>query len=201
MFVQVIQGTTSDAVGLRRQLDRWHDELGVGATGFLGTTGGVAEDGTAIFLARFENDQAARANSDRPEQGAWWNETAKYFDGEVTFRDCNEVDAILDGGSDDAGFVQIMQGRGDRDQVLAAMRGDVEEILQRVRPDVIGGIAAWPGDGTFTQVVYFTSEEEARKGEKAEMSPEDAEAMQRSVGTMQVERFVDLRDPWLASPR
>ena len=33
------------------------------------------------------------------------------------------------------------------------------------------------------------------------MSPEDAEAMQRSVGTMQVERFVDLRDPWLGSPR
>ena len=33
------------------------------------------------------------------------------------------------------------------------------------------------------------------------MSPEDAEAMQRSVGTMQVERFVDLREPWFSSPQ
>src|SRR4051794_20591525 len=106
MFMQVIQGTTNDAAGLRRQMERWDDEMGAGATGFLGTTGGVAEDGTAIVLARFESEQAARANSDRREQGAWWDETAKYFDGDVTFRDCPEVDITLAGGSDDAGFVQ-----------------------------------------------------------------------------------------------
>ena len=201
MFVQVIDGRVRDRDGLRAQSDRWLSELAPGADGWLGTTAGVAEDGTFFSVVRFESQAAAQANSGRPEQGAWWEETRGYFDGDVTFLNCPQVDTFGAGGSDDAGFVQIMQGRADRDQVLAGMRGGVEEIFQRVRPDVIGGIAAWPGDGTFTQVVYFTSEEEARKGEKGEMSPEDAEAMQRSVGTMQVERFVDLRDPWLAGPR
>ena len=200
MFVQVIEGRAKDAEGLRSQVEKWRRELSPGAQGWLGSTGGVADDGTFIAVARFESEAAAQANSDRPEQGAWWEETKAYLDGEVTFLNCPTVDVFGAGGSDDAGFVQVMQGRADRDQVVASMSG-VEEILRRARPDVIGGIAAWPGDGTFTQVVYFTSEAEAREREKAEMSPEDAEAMQQSVGTMQVERFVDLRQPWFNSPQ
>ena len=39
-----------------------------------------------MLRARFESEEAAQANSDRPEQGAWWAETAKVFDGEATFR-------------------------------------------------------------------------------------------------------------------
>ena len=83
MFIQVIQGKTNDKAGLLRQNERWEQELAPAAKGYLGMTGGVADDGTAIFLARFESEQAAEANSDRPEQGAWWNETAKAFGGEV----------------------------------------------------------------------------------------------------------------------
>ena len=200
MFVQVIEGRAKDAEGLRSQVEKWQRELSPGAQGWLGSTGGVADDGTFIAVVRFESEAAAQANSDRPEQGAWWEETQGLFDGDVTFLNCPTVDVFGAGGSDDAGFVQVMQGRADRDQVVASMSG-VEEILKRARPDVIGGIAAWPGDGTFTQVVYFTSEAEAREREKAEMPPEEAEAMQRSVGTMQVERFVDLRQPWFNSPQ
>ena len=37
MFVQVIKGRTEDAVGLRRQLDRWRDEVRPGAIGFSQT--------------------------------------------------------------------------------------------------------------------------------------------------------------------
>ena len=33
------------------------------------------------------------------------------FDGEVTFHDCDDVTMFLGGGSDDAGFVQVIQGR------------------------------------------------------------------------------------------
>ena len=200
MFVQVIEGRAKDAEGLRSQVEKWRRELSPGAKGWLGSTAGVADDGTFMGVVRFESEAAAQANSDRPEQGAWWEETKGYFDGDVTFLNCPTVDVFGAGGSDDAGFVQVMQGRADHDEVVASMSG-VEEILQRARPDVIGGIAAWPGDGTFTQVVYFTSEAEAREREKAEMSPEDAEAMQQSVGTMQVERFVDLRQPWFNSPQ
>ena len=199
MFVQVIDGRVADRDGLRAQLDKWLQDLAAGAQGWLGTTAGVAEDGTFIAVVRFESEAAAQANSDRPEQGAWWEETKGNFDGEVTFLNCPQVDVLVAGGSDDAGFVQVMQGRGDRDQVVAEMPA-LEEPLRRMRPDVIGGIAAWPGDGTFTQVVYFTSEGEAREGERSEPSPDDAEAMAKLDGLMQVDRYVDLRDPWLTSP-
>jgi hypothetical protein len=92
MFVQLIQGKTSDKAGLGRQLDRWMSDLQPGAKGFLGTTGGVTDDGRVFVAARFESEDAARANSDRPEQGAWWSETEKHFDGPVSFVDSSDVD-------------------------------------------------------------------------------------------------------------
>src|SRR5687768_13252868 len=110
MFVQVIKGRTSDAAGLRRQLERWTAELKPGAAGFVGSTSGVSDDGTFIALARFADAAAAKANSDRPEQGAWWTETSKYFDGEPSFRESTDVATMFDGGSNDAGFVQVMEG-------------------------------------------------------------------------------------------
>src|SRR3954452_2468637 len=109
MFIQVIQGTVNDAEHLRRQLAKWRSDVKPGAAGYLGTTGGVTDDGRSIAMVRFESEDAARAHSVRPEQGAWWNETAKAFSGDVTFRDCHDVDTMLGGGSNDAGFVQVIQ--------------------------------------------------------------------------------------------
>ena len=54
MFVQVIKGTTNDPAALRSRSDRWRDEVRPGATGFLGSTGGVTDDGTFILFARFD---------------------------------------------------------------------------------------------------------------------------------------------------
>lgn len=198
MFVQVIEGRVKDKDALRAQVDKWLQDLAPGATGWLGSTAGITDDGTYIAVVRFESEDAARANSDRPEQGEWWAETLQHLDGDATFRNCAQVDVFGRGGSDDAGFVQVIQGRGDRDKIVAGA-SKMEEILSRVRPDLIGGLMAWPGDGTFTQVAYFTSEAEARKGEQAEMSPEDAAAVQDDMAAMQMERFIDLRDPWLRS--
>ena len=95
MFIQVIQGDVRDADQLHRQLERWRTEIKPGARGYLGSTGGVTADGRGITLVRFESEAAARANSERPEQGAWWNEAVKAFDGEVTFHDCRDVDRGL----------------------------------------------------------------------------------------------------------
>ncbi len=68
MFVQVIQGRAKDPAGLRKQFQAWDNELRPRATGFLGSTAGVSDDGEFIALARFESEEAARANSDSPEQ-------------------------------------------------------------------------------------------------------------------------------------
>src|SRR5256885_15302114 len=103
MLVQVISGKVRDADLLRRQNERWLTELKPAAKGYLGSTGGITPDGRSITIARFESREAAQANSERDQQRAWWNETAKAFDGEVTFSDCEQVDTLLGGGSNDAG--------------------------------------------------------------------------------------------------
>jgi hypothetical protein len=87
MFVQVIQGKVSDPARMRAALDRWGQELSPGATGWLGSTAGVADDGTLTLVARFDSEQAARRNSDRPEQDRWWAETSALFTDGATFRD------------------------------------------------------------------------------------------------------------------
>src|SRR6476659_10530025 len=95
MFVQVIKGHTNDQAGLRRQLERWRTDLKPSAVGFEGSTVGIAADGTLIALARFADAGAARKNSDRAEQGVWWEETAKFLDAEPTFRESSDTATLF----------------------------------------------------------------------------------------------------------
>ena len=199
MFVQVIEAHVANREGLQAHLDRWRNELQPGASGYLGSTAGIADENSFVAIVRFESEEAAMANSERPEQGAWWEEGRANLSGDVTFTDCPEVDTFGAGGSDDAGFVQVIVGRADRDK-LRPVADETEELLNRTRPDVIGGIVAWPGDGTFFQVVYFTSEAEARAAEKREPdTEEEREAGERMNALMDFERFIDLSEPWLYS--
>jgi hypothetical protein len=200
MFVQVIQGRTDDAAGLRRQFDRWQEEVRPGAQGYLGATFGVTADGEAIGIARFESAEAASRNSDRPEQGAWWNETEKLFSGPVTFHDSSDVDIFLAGGSDAAGFVQVMQGRVTDVARAKELEAKANETMPTVRPDVIGSVRARYGDGEFTEVVYFTSEAEARAGEAKPMSDEDAAEFADWQDVVKVDRWYDLTEPWFYGP-
>src|SRR6476619_5959805 len=108
MFIQVIQGHVSDPAEIKAAMDRWAEELAPGAIGWLGSTAGATSDGTMIAVARFESADAARANSDRPEQHQLWMETSKHYSGAVVFHDCSDCSDILAGGSDQAGFVQVM---------------------------------------------------------------------------------------------
>jgi hypothetical protein len=194
MFIQVIDGRTSDEAALAKQNDRWASDLAPGAAGYLGMTGGVAADGTVIFLARFENEESARANSERPAQGAWWAETAKYFDGDVTFRDCSDVDVEQIGDLDGAGFVQVMQGTSSDKARVREIGPQLMSKMAKLRPDVLGAVVAWDGD-QFTQVVYFRSEAEARDGEKKmdDAPPELQEIMELAP----VSSYIDLQDPWI----
>jgi hypothetical protein len=200
MFVQVIQGSVADAAELRACLDRWKRDVAPGATGWLGSTGGVTADGRAIAVVRFESEVAARANSERPEQHQWWMETSKLFAGDVTFHDCPQVYEFGRGGSDDAGFVQVIQGRvTDQARALELMRR-TEEPMRDLRPDVIGGVVAVHGDDGFTQAVYFTSQEAAREGERKTAPPEVQKLMEEEMALMVDVVYFDLTDPWLDSP-
>jgi hypothetical protein len=197
MFVQVIEGRVADREGLRRQLDRWMSELRPGAEGFLGSTAGVTDDDTGIVFARFESAAAAKANSERPEQGQWWAETEKCFDRAVTFTDSEDVETFLAGGSNDAGFVQVMKGSGTDRERLHTLDRRFEEHASSFRPDLIGGLRVWTGRDSYIEVAYFTSEAEAREGEAKEPPPELADQMREFEDLMANVEFLDLRDPWL----
>jgi hypothetical protein len=197
MFVQVIEGRVGDRDGLRRQMDRWQSDLRPGATGFLGSTSGVSDDGRAIAFARFESAAAAKANSDRPEQGKWWAETEKLYEGDVTFADSEDVETFLGGGSNDAGFVQVMKNRGANRDRIHQMDQSFEQHGPSFRPDVIGGLRVWTGPDTYAEVIYFTSEADARAGEKKEPPKELAAEMREFEDMMANVDFLDLKDPWL----
>ena len=199
MFVQVMHGKTSDPEALHRRLEVWEAELMPGAVGYLGSTGGCTSDGDCILIARFEDRESARRNSDRPEQGAWWAETEKCFDGPVTFFDCPQVDVWMQGGSDDAGFVQVMEGHTSDPARMRDMLLRNTHEMHRRRPEIIGGTMALHGDGAFVETVYFTSEEEARQRESMPPPQELADAM-RDGQLMDDLTFLDLHEPWLVSP-
>ena len=200
MFIQVIQGQVTDRDELKTMIDRWASDVAPTATGWLGTTAGVTAGGAFVALARFESEEAARRNSDRPEQDEWWAQTSKLFDGEVTFRDSIEVEEFLRGGSDDAGFVQVITGQArdvDRIKELNEQYGQYAHL----RPDLIGGVIALHVDALFTQAAYFTSEAEARAAESQEPPEEVKAVMDEENDLISSIAYIDIDQPWLYSPR
>ena len=201
MFIQVIQGRTSDADGLRAAIDRWEKDLAPGAAGWLGSTGGVTADGRAIAVVRFESEEAARRNSERPEQDRWWRETEKLYDGGATFKESSDVVVDLQGDPDRAGFVQIMQGRTSDPARARQLMTQDPEMWATFRPDVIGSVEALHDGGAYTMVLYFTSEAEAREGERKEV-PLELRATMDEMEKLTVEQpeFFDLTQPELSGP-
>jgi hypothetical protein len=201
VFIQTIQGKCSNPDQLRKQLDTWRDQFGESAPGWLGGTYGFTDDETFIGVVRFESREAAAANSGRAEQSAWWAETETCFDGPVEFHDCDNVRLMLDGGSDEAGFVQVVRGRVDDSVGLEADLDKMARVLHELRPEIIGATLAIDEDGTFTQTVAFTDEASARAGEAHEMPLSDdvREMWQEWDRLTKDVSYYDLHQPWFAS--
>ena len=198
MFVQVIKGKTADPAGVRRQNARWRERLLPGAKGFLGSTVGVSADGMFYAFARFADDVAAKTNAARAEQGAWWSETARLFDGEPTFLESSDVSLLFGGGSDSAGFVQVMEGSvTDRARAAELETPELMEQLRAARPDLLGSVRVWLSGGRFVEAAYFTSENDARKGETSSEFSGPQQAYMDLFGEM---TFIDLTDPLITSP-
>ena len=159
MFVQVMEGTVRDAARLELQMERWLSDLMPGASGYLGSTGGVTEAGDCIMIARFATEADARRNSDRPEQGAWWAETEACFDGPVRFHESTDVSVVRHGDADLAGFVQVLEGHVSDREAARRIDEQADEILAVARPDLVESITAYFDDGGFTEVAYFRSED------------------------------------------
>ncbi|MFE7224146.1 hypothetical protein ACFU7D_05115 [Nocardioides sp. NPDC057577] len=195
MFIQMIQGPCTRQDEAHQLLDEWRRDLAPSATGWLGGTYGFTDDGQLIGVVRFESREMAMANSDRPEQGEWAAKMAEVMDGPMEFHDCDDVTLLFDGGSDDAGFVQIIRGRVDDPSRLKAMMADTTQ-LHEMRPEILGGTLAIEADGSFVETVAFTSEDAARKGEQLEPP---ADVRRELDYAMQGATFYDLHHPWFES--
>ena len=198
MFIQILQGRCTRQDELRELLDGWTRDLAPGATGWLGGTYGFTDDDQFVGVVRFESREAAMANSQRPEQGEWAERMMSLFDGPMEFHDCDDVTLMMDGGSDSAGFVQVIRGRVSEPDRLKALMTDTE-MLHEMRPDIIGASLAFEDDGTFTETIAFTDESAAREGERKESPDMPAEVRETLDMAMQGATFYDLHHPWFAS--
>ena len=148
MFAQIIRGKVFDPAAVRPLVDRWMKEHGPTATGWLGSTSGITEDNRLFVLVRFESEEAARANSDRREQGEWWSEMEKLLDGEASFQNSNDVQVETPGDPDSAGFVQVMSGQvsdPERVRALMASQPDMRSLRGTARRDNFLHAAAYSG--------------------------------------------------------
>jgi hypothetical protein len=193
MHVRFIRAKVADVDGLRAHLERGEGQLTADAVGFLGSTAGITATGDFVALARFDSAAAAAANRERIEAREWWRELLTYLDGEPVVKDTERV-SVLMAGSDDAGFVQIMEGTGDPD-ALAALDEQFVVIAPQYRPDIMGGYRAYFADGTWADVAYFTSEAEARAGESREMPPEVAKLFEEFGRVAGITVYHDLNEP------
>jgi hypothetical protein len=197
MFIQVIEGRTGNPDAVHERVEVWRRDLMPSAIGYLGSTGGCTANGDCILVARFESADAARRNGERPEQTAWWEATAALFDGEVTFHDYDDVYVMEHGSLDSAHFVQVMRGRVTDRARAEALERDADAVLARERPDLLGSVTAFASDGDFTEVAYFTSQDDARTAESSEMPEDLASTFAEWQRVMPVDRYLDIADPWL----
>jgi hypothetical protein len=199
MFIQVMQGRVEDSAGVRREFERWGGQLGQTAPGWLGLTAGITDSGELVAVCRFDREASAAANDRRPEMAAWREALDRRLAGPPRLQRCPIVRTVKAGGSDQAGFVRVAQGRVIDARRLATLQSEVEQGL-RGEAHVLGVTIADHGDGGwFTEVTYFTSERATRTAER-EMPV--AKAVQLGMVRSYMERvdLFELRSPWLLSP-
>jgi hypothetical protein len=199
MFIQIIQGRATNPPGVRRDLGRWQRLLAADAEGWLGSTAGITEDGWSITVVHFASEAHARRNSDRPEQRTWWRDASQHL-ARIAVHDAARVHSYWQGDANKAGFVEVIQGHSDDLEGMAILGRDQEEVLAWAAPHILGVTVASHADrpGDFTQIVYYTSEQDARQFEPPAEADETGRQQRRGMLT-NLHSF-DLRDPQMLSP-
>ena len=199
MFIQMVEGRCSRQDEMRGLVDGWCGSM-ADRPGWLGGTYGFTDDGRFVGVVRFDSDSACRDSASTPDAAMWWAGAEALFDGSCDIHESEDVSMMLDGGSDDAGFVQVMHGRvGDADKFRHFMTdAEVTSMLHDTRPEIIGATLAIEQDGSFIETVAFTSEDAARKGEQTEMPAEMQSDFESAMTDVE---YLDLHHPWFATHR
>lgn len=197
MFIQIMQARCTRQDEMRQVIDEASAALADRA-GWLGGTFGFTDDDRFVGVVRFESEEACRELTGTEKAKAWF-ERARELCQDVEMRETGDVTMMLEGGSDSAGFVQVMRGHiADPQRFRHLASDEMMTMLHQARPEVIGGTLAVEPDGSFTETVAFTDEDSARKGESANMPEAVREELEAAYADIE---FIDLHEPWFVSHR
>jgi hypothetical protein len=184
---------------MRMLVDDWCGAM-ADRPGWLGGTYGFTDDDHFVGVVRFDSRSACDEACQMPGADMWWAGAEALMDGACEIHQSDDVSMMLDGGSDDAGFVQIMHGRVADESKFRHLMTDAEmtSMLHQARPEIIGATLAIESDGTFTETIAFTDEAAAREGEQMEMPAEIGSEFESAIADVE---YIDLHRPWFATHR
>jgi hypothetical protein len=197
VFIQMVEGNSSRQGEMRDLVDGWCGQM-ADRPGWLGGTYGFTDDGRFVGVVRFDSRTACAESSTGEEAAMWWAGAEALFDGRCRIHESEDVSMMFDGGSDSAGFVQVMRGRvGDADK-FRHITSDTQmtSMLHEARPEIIGATLAMEADGTFVETIAFTDEDSARKGEQLDMPQDVRDELMAAMSDVE---YLDLHQPWFAT--
>lgn len=197
MFVLEVEARTARPESVREHVRAWPAEVGVDATGWLGSTGGVSSDGHFFLLMRFASQEAAWLASDLPSNQRWWQACRGSLETQPAFHESTRVTGILGGGSDEAAAVIVTRGSASPLRLRESLRR-LESVNAGDRAGLIGGIVAWHGDERFTEVLYSSAKPDEFRRLSARPTP--LGRFLADWSTADGAQVIDLDDPWLISP-
>jgi hypothetical protein len=197
VFLQMVEGRSSRQDEMRGLVDGWCGSM-ADRPGWLGGTYGFTDDGRFVGVVRFDSRSACKESSTGADAAMWWAGADALFEDGCRVHESEDVSMMLDGGSDSAGFVQVMCGRvGDAD-ALRHITSDttMTSMLHEARPEIIGATLAVESDGTFVETIAFTDEGSARKGEQLDMPQDVRDELMAAMADVE---YLDLPKPWFAT--
>ena len=201
MFAQVIKGKVSDPEAVKTATERW-----VKAGPKRGRLAGLHRGNNGRRPVRHGCAFRVRGGGS-PQQRSPRTGQMVGGDGEAVRRRC-DLPGQLRRDSRPAGRPGHSWLRADHagpctdpERAKELMSKDADKWAA-FRPDVIGSVTVGHDDGAYTMVLYFTSEAEAREGERKEVPPELQATMDEmnKISTGEPE-FFDLRQPLILSPK
>jgi hypothetical protein len=182
---------------MRRIVDDWSAAM-ADQEGWLGGTYGFTDDGRFVGVVRFESAEACERLWDDEASKTGWTAAQEVCE-DIEMHESGDVTMMLEGGSDRAGFVQVMRGHvGDPERFRHLASDEMTSMLHQARPEVIGGTLMVEPDGSFTETIAFTDEDSARKGESSAMPDEVRSDLEAAFADIE---YLDLHRPWFASHR
>jgi hypothetical protein len=198
VFIQMVQGHCSRQDEMRGLVDSWCSMM-ADRPGWLGGTYGFTDDDRFLGVVRFDSSAACKESAGSTEAAMMWAGAEALFDGSCEIHESEDVSMMLDGGSDSAGFVQVMLGRvADADRLRHLVSDEMTAMLHQARPEIVGATMAIEPDGRFVETIAFTDEASARQGEQLEMPTDVRDEISSAMAVVE---YVDLHRPWFASHR